>query len=206
MARFCQRKRSTRCSATPITTIACAANSPQPVFAYRWDWDEGGKNFLVDYSALLGAAHGLEVAYIFNDFEDGIAVPGLYNSDNSPGRDLLGAQMRSYWSEFARKGDPGRGRSGALPLWQPWNNPGPNLMLLDTAAGGGLRMVKEPMTVAMLKQRLARDNSLPDVRARCALHVQLFLLANAGADVWNQREYEALGCAEFKPWSLEVSR
>jgi para-nitrobenzyl esterase len=183
-----------------------AANSPQPVFAYRWDWDEGGKNFLVDYSALLGAAHGLEVAYIFNDFDDGIAVPGLYNSDNSPGRDLLGAQMRSYWSEFARNGDPGRGRSGALPLWQPWNNPGPNLMLLDTAAGGGLRMVREPMTVAMLKQRLAQDTSLPDLRARCALHVQLFLLANAGADVWNQRQYEALGCAEFKPWSLEVSR
>lgn len=183
-----------------------AANSSQPVFAYRWDWDEGGKNFLVDYSALLGAAHGLEVAYIFNDFEGGIAVPGLYNSDNAAGRDLLGAQMRSYWSEFARHGDPGRGRSGALPLWQPWNTPGPNLMLLDTAAGGGLRMVKEPMTVAMLKQRLAEDTSLPDLGARCALHVQLFLLANAGADVWNQRDYEALGCAGFDPWSLEASR
>src|SRR5262245_18786057 len=35
----------------------------RPVFAYRWDWDEGSKNWLVDYSVLLGAAHGLEVAY-----------------------------------------------------------------------------------------------------------------------------------------------
>ncbi len=189
---------------TPADIIA--AHSPQSVFAYRWDWDEGGKNWLVDYGELLGAAHGLEVAYIFNDFTDGIIVPGLYNNDNIPGRDLLGAQMRSYWSEFARNGAPGRGRNGALPLWQPWSNEGPNLMLLDTAADGGLRMVREPMTVAMLKKRVAEDPDIPDLRTRCELHVQLFLLANAGDDVWNRKEYDALGCAEFDPWSLEVSR
>lgn len=189
---------------TPADIIA--AGSPHPVFAYRWDWDEGGKNLLVDYSVLLGAAHGLEVAYIFNDFEGGIAVPGLYNSENAHGRDLLGAQMRSYWSEFAANGAPGRGRSGSLPLWQPWNTPGANLMLLDTAADGGLQMVKEPMTVAMLKQRIAQDPDIPDLRTRCALHVQLFLLANSGADVWNKKQYNALGCAEFDPWSLAVNR
>ena len=189
---------------TPADIIA--ANSPHPVFAYRWDWDEGGKNLLVDYSELLGAGHGLEVAYIFNDFEGGIAVPGLYNSDNTPGRDMLGAQMRSYWSEFAINGAPGRGRSGSLPLWQQWNTAGPNLMVLDTAADGGLHMVKEPMTVAMLKQRVAEDPDIPDLRSRCALHVQMFLLANAGADVWSKKEYNALGCAEFDPWSLVVSR
>jgi para-nitrobenzyl esterase len=183
-----------------------AANAAQPVFAYRWDWDEGGKNWLVDYSELLGAAHGLEVAYIFNDFEGGISVPGLYNKDNIPGRDLLAAQMRSYWTEFAKTGVPGRGRNGVLPQWLPWNNNGPNLMLLDTASGGELRMVKEPMTVAMLKARLAQDPNIPDLRARCELHVQLFLLANAGDDVWDHGEYESLGCAGFPPWSLEVTR
>jgi len=183
-------------------------NGGQAVYAYRWDWDEGGKNWLVDYSELLGAGHGLEVGYIFNDFEDGIKVPGLYNSDNIPGRDLLGAQMRSYWSEFADTGAPGRGRSSALPLWQAWDNEGqrPNLMLLDTAADGGLRMVKEPMTVGMLKERVTNDTGIADLRARCALYVQLFLLANAGADVWNKKGYEDIGCAEFEPWSLEVSR
>jgi para-nitrobenzyl esterase len=181
-------------------------NATQPVFAYRWDWDEGGKNFLVDYSELLGAGHGLEVAYIFDDFEEGITVPGLYTDDNIPGRDLLGAQMRSYWSEFARTGDPGRGRNGMLPQWQSWNSSGPNLMLLDTAAGGGLRMVREPMTVAMLKQRLAQDTGIPDLRTRCRLHVQMFLHANAGDDVWSEADYEALGCAEFDPWELDAGR
>jgi len=181
-----------------------AAHGSQPVFAYRWDWDEGGKNWLIDYSQLLGAAHGLEVAYIFGDFDNGITVPGLYNADNIPGRDLLSAQMRSYWSEFARTGAPGRGRNGLLPQWLPWNSSGPNLMVLDTASGGGLRMVQEPMTVAMLKQRLATEINMPDLRTRCELYVRLFLHANNGDDVWDEADYEAMGCAAFQQWQLDV--
>ena len=183
-----------------------AANSSEPVFAYRWDWDEGGKSWLIDYSELLGAAHGLEVAYIFGGFDGAIGAPGLYTDNNIAGRDLLGQQMRSYWSEFASTGDPGNGRSGVLPQWRPWSNAGANLMLLDTASGGGLRMVNEPMTVAMLKERIAQDPNIPELRSRCALHVQLFLLANAGDDVWNEADYNALGCAQFSPWGLEVAR
>ena len=183
-----------------------AANSSEPVFAYRWDWDEGGKSWLIDYSELLGAAHGLEVAYIFGGFDGAIGAPGLYTDNNIAGRDLLGQQMRSYWSEFASTGAPGNGRSGVLPQWRAWSNAGANLMLLDTARGGGLRMVNEPMTVAMLKERIAQDPNITDLRSRCALHVQLFLLANAGDDVWNETDYNALGCAQFNPWGLEVER
>jgi hypothetical protein len=65
-------------------------------------------------------------------------------------------------------------------------------MLLDTFAGGGLRMVREPMTSSMLKVRLAQDSNIPSLRARCEPHVQLFLQANAGADVWSETEYQAL--------------
>lgn len=182
------------------------ANTSNPVFAYRWDWDEGSNSMLVDYSTLLGAAHGLEVAYVFDDFDGGIIAPGLYNQDNSPGRDVLAAQMRSYWSEFARTGKPGKGREGVLPTWQSWNTGQPNLMLLDTAADDGLRMVEQPMTTNMLKLRLAEDAGIPTLLARCTLHVQLFLQANAGADVWSEAEYKALGCSAFPPWLLEVSR
>ncbi|MEZ7997794.1 MAG: carboxylesterase family protein [Halioglobus sp.] len=183
-----------------------AANSSEPVFAYRWDWDEGGKSWLIDYSELLGAAHGLEVAYIFGGFDGAIGAPGLYTDNNIAGRDLLGQEMRSYWSEFASTGTPANGRSGVLPQWRAWSNAGANLMLLDTARGGGLRMVNEPMTVAMLKERIAQDPNIPELRSRCALHVQLFLLANAGDDVWNEADYNALGCAQFNPWGLEVER
>jgi para-nitrobenzyl esterase len=182
------------------------ANSVVPVYAYRWDWDEGSKSLLVDYTRLLGAAHGLEVAYIFDDFDGPITAPGLYNDSNIPARDVLAAQMRNYWSEFAWTGSPGRGRHGDLPEWRRWTTFYPNLMLLDTEADGGPRMVKEPMTVTMIKERLAQDQQFPDVRARCKLYVRLFLLANSGDDVWDKATYDALGCEEFDPWSLEDSR
>jgi len=177
----------------------------RPLYAYRWDWDEGGSNWLVDYSELLGAGHGLEVAYIFDDFDGPISAPGLYNDTNTPGRDVLAAQMRSYWTEFAWTGSPGRGRDDKLPEWERWTTFKPNLMVLDTPEGGGPRMVKEPMTVAMLKQRVAADEAFPDPRARCALYVRLFLLANSGDDVWDEEDYNALGCEDFDPWSLEAA-
>lgn len=175
----------------------------EPVFAYRWDWDEGGKSWMVDYSQLIGAGHGLEVSYVFNDFDDGIMVPGLYTPDNTPGRDTLARQMRSYWSEFARNGDPGRGREGDLPRWEAWNNSDANLMVLDTEAGGGLRMVNEPMTIAMLKERVARDPHIPDIHSRCTMFAAMFLRANDGDDIWDPAEYEALGCGQYDPWQLD---
>ena len=46
----------------------------------------------------------------------------------------------------------------------------------------------------------------PDQRTRCALHAELFLHANSGDDVWDKEEYDALGCADFDPWSLESVR
>ncbi len=181
-------------------------HSVKPVYAYRWDWDEGGSNFFVDYSELLGAGHGLEVPYLFHDFEGSITAPGLYNDRNTPGRDALAAQMRSYWAEFAHSGSPGRGRKGDLPEWKRWTTFYPNLMLLDTEAGGGPRMVKEPMTVAMLKKRIAEDPHLPDQQSRCALHAELFLHANSGDDVWDEDDYIALGCEEYDPWTVEHRR
>ena len=132
-------------------------------------------------------------------------APGLYTDENIPGRDLLAAQMRGYWSEFARTGSPNKGRDGTQTQWTQWTTSAPNLMRLDTEADGGLQLVKEPMTTAMLKQRLSEDQNIPDLHSRCSLHVQLFLLANAGDDVWDEAEYEVLGCAEFDPWSLDVS-
>ncbi|MFT5811388.1 MAG: para-nitrobenzyl esterase [Rubritalea sp.] len=179
-----------------------SANSEQDVFAYRWDWDEGAKNWLVDYSTLIGAGHGMEVAFVFDDFDGGILIPGFYNEENSPGRDVLAKQMRSYWSQFAATGNPASGRNGDLLKWDAWNNSGPNLMILDSASSGGSKMSREPMTIAMLKQRLAEDPKIVDAKIRCRTHAELFLKVNSGDDYWNEQEYLDLGCAQYNPWTL----
>jgi para-nitrobenzyl esterase len=182
-----------------------SANSKQAVYAYRWDWDEGAKSWLVDYSTLIGAGHGMEVAFVFDDFDGGILVPGFYNEENSPGRDELAREMRSYWSQFATTGDPASGRNGDLSQWNAWNNSGPNLMILDSTSSGGSNMSREPMTIAMLKQRLAEDTDIVDLKVRCRTHAELFLKINSGDDYWNEQEYLDLGCAKYNPWKIMAS-
>jgi para-nitrobenzyl esterase len=179
-----------------------SANSEQGVYAYRWDWDEGAKNWLVDYSTLIGAGHGMEVAFVFDDFEGGILIPGFYNEENSPGRDELAKEMRSYWSQFATTGNPASGRDGDLSKWEAWNNSGPNLMVFDSPSSGGSKMSREPMTIAMLKQRLANDPDIADTKTRCRTYSQLFLITNSGDDYWSEQEYLDLGCAKYNPWTI----
>ena len=65
---------------------------------------------------------------------------------------------------------------------------------------------KAQKALAEYNQRVAQDQNMPDLRTRCSLYVQLFLIANAGDDVWDEAHYNTLGCAEFDPWSLDVSR
>ena len=132
-----------------------------------------------------------------------VLVAHYYTDENIQGRDILAAQMRSYWTQFAHTGEPGKGRSGTQPLWLPWGVSENNLMLLDSPSGGGLRMVDEPMTIAMLKERVAQDNNIPDLRERCSLYVEMFLLQNSGDDTWDEESYEAMGCGIYEPWSLE---
>jgi para-nitrobenzyl esterase len=180
-------------------------HSDQPVYAYRWDWDEGAKSWAVDFSQLMGAAHGLEVQYVFGNAASGSWIPGLYNDNNGPGRDKLSIQMQSYWAEFARSGNPGKGSRGDQTEWKAWSNDSNNLMLLDTDADGGLRMVNEPMTVAMLKQRVAEDSFL-DQNQKCAHFSELFFHANDGEDYWDPAEFNQLGCAGDAPWGIRVAR
>ena len=48
-------------------------------------------------------------------------------------------------------------------------------MVLDTEAGGGLRMSTDRVMVDDLKQRLKSDARLAQASARCAMYVRLFL-------------------------------
>ena len=67
----------------------------------------------VDMGFLLGAGHGLEIAFVFFDFNQFLApafAPMVYTPENLAGRLELGGSMSSYWAEFAYNGDPGNGR------------------------------------------------------------------------------------------------
>ena len=54
-----------------VDSLAEALSKSQPgqVFAYRFDWDEEPSVMGYDLSTALGAAHGLEIAFVFGEFE-----------------------------------------------------------------------------------------------------------------------------------------
>ncbi len=165
-----------------------------PVFAYRFDWDEEPSLLGADLGALLGAAHGFEIPFVFGHFNLGRQGRVLFTRGNRAGREALSAAMRSWWAAFARDGDPGRGLRGELPAWRPWNPaPGaPKFLVLDTPEGGGSRMSPHALTLDRVVAEIEQDPSLSTPALRCEA---LALVAD-----WTPRftpdDYAAHGCAE----------
>jgi len=167
------------------------------VYAYRFDWDESPSNILVDLPTLIGAAHGLEINFVFGDFEGGVPIGPLSDKTNAPGRKELSLSMMDYWAEFAHTGNPGKGYSGQQTEWTEWSQSGANVMLLDTNADGGRRMQDVRNNVADIKAKLPVDEIITAQRDRCEAYAALFLHGYQSSDFWNPAEYSKLGCDEY---------
>ncbi len=148
----------------PATAMR-AAQGPS-VWAYRFDWDEEPTLLWSDFPLLLGAAHGIEIPFLFGTFDTMFAQ--MFNDGNKPGRESLSNTMISYWTQFAHTGNPGRGRDGSLPAWEPWGADAgaAKYAVLDTQEGGGVRMERESLTKETLLSKLASDSRL-DETGRC---------------------------------------
>jgi para-nitrobenzyl esterase len=169
------------------------------LFAYRFDWDEERQLLFADLSKMLGAGHAVEIPFVFGGLSLGGMDRFFFDSDRRPAADALSRAMMSYWAEFARSGDPGRGTDGSLPLWRPWDFSlanGLKMMVLDTPADGGLHMSAESVTREGVLAEIATDPRFRDVEERCAVYRSL---AERSRDV-SREEYAALldgGCAAY---------
>jgi para-nitrobenzyl esterase len=165
------------------------AGQGDSVFAYRFDAKDLRDFGVVDLRDLLGAAHALEIPYVFGNFPKPFSV--MYPADTHAARDALSASMMSYWAEFAYSGRPGRGRDGTEKEWTGWVNEGADsqrLMILDSALGDGIRMSPERISISDLKQRLFSDTSFADQEEYCQAYKTLFLKAD-----FDPEEYANLG-------------
>lgn len=182
----------------PAARLAAAGT---PVWVYRFDWDEEPTVFGTDLSQLLGAAHGLEIPFVFGHWELGRAASSVFDDGNLAGRNVLGSQMASYWSRFAATGDPLQGRDGSLVAWTRWDAaPGaPRCLVLDTPAGGGLRMVNEEVTRATVLDAVEDDPRLATPRDRCRIYRELAAWGRGAS-----RDEYAARCPDFAwdgyPW------
>lgn len=171
-------------------------NAPE-VFAYRFDWDESRKNWLIDLSTLIGAAHAIEINFVFGDFEGGVDLGFLADKSNASGRAELSQAMMDYWAAFAHTGAPGKGLSGEQSLWTSWSSSNKNVMVLDTQVDGGRRMQDLKHNFDGIKAQLAQDEIITDQKDRCEAFAFLFLYGYQSSDFWNQDEYSKLGCVDY---------
>jgi len=173
------------------------------IYTYRFDWDESPSGWIVDFPSLVGAGHGLEIGFIFNDFVGGLQLPFLYGEESAPGRTALSKAMMNYWGQFAYTGSPGRGRYYQQPEWTVWS--GSETMIFDSPDGGGWRMEKFAPSREDLTQQIEADKTITDQLVRCQLYVETFLISYHSADFWDPERYENLGgggCDNQNPYQL----
>ena len=167
------------------------------VYAYRFDWDESMSNWLIDLPTIIGAAHGVDINFVFGDFKGGVDLGFLADRSNASGRAELSQSMMDYWASFAHTGHPSKGLSGEQTMWSSWSYNGNNVMVLDTQADGGRRMQEIRNNVADIKLKLTQDEIIADQKDRCEAYAALFLHGYQSSDFWNENEYSKLGCKAF---------
>jgi para-nitrobenzyl esterase len=192
--------------ATGADGPAAAMWRTQPqVFVYRFDWDEEPTLLGTDLGRALGASHAFEIPFVFGHWDLGPQGNVIYTEENRAAREALSARMMSYWAQFARAGDPGGGGRGDLVAWSAWDGRpgGHKTMLLDSEAGGGLRMGSNPVTPESVLAAVEADARLDSRRERCWVYRELVRWSMGLAE----RDYATAGregCAEYPladfPW------
>ncbi len=160
-----------RANAVDGPAARMVAGGQPAVWAYRFDWDEEGRVLFTDLGKLLGAGHSLEIPFVFGHFKLlGAFDRFAFTKGNAEGRTALSDAMMSYWVNFAATG-AGRGVNGALPEWRAWSNASgvERIMLLDSPAGGGVRMSADQETSARIAADLLADKRLKTPAKRCAV-------------------------------------
>jgi len=171
--------------------VLSAAQSP-PIFAYRFDWDEEPVFLGADLSAILGAAHALEIPFVFGQFFFGDAATSslIFNEDNWPGRRYVSDAMMSYWAEFAYGGAPGQGRARALPVWERWQDGsgGGRFIVFDTPEDGGIRLERDRVTREVVIEAVDAEEGLARLD-KCRVYYDLF----RRDDDWSVEAFRGMG-------------
>jgi para-nitrobenzyl esterase len=172
------------------------------VYEYRFDWHGEATVAGADLSKMLGAAHGLEIPFVFGAFNFGALTKPLFDEARAADRQGLSEAMMSYWTQFARTGSPGSGRKGDLPAWPAWDD-SPHYLILDSASEGGIHPSAEVRTAAQIIADIDADPRIVGQVNKCRVFHELAGWTHGIRKI----DYDHIGqrgCAEFPfdqfPW------
>lgn len=144
-----------------------AAGGHDEVYAYRFDWDDGGKFLIMDLGKMIGAAHAIEIPFVFHKFQIlGDADRVLFKKNTLDDRNKLSSQMGAYWANFARAGVPHSNVEGS-PHWPQWSTEGGTLLRLDTENDRGIETMADVETMDRIISDLKNDDRVSnEIRCR----------------------------------------
>ena len=118
--------------------VICAGHAPVHVYSFDRKIPvppDNTVNGVPATSADIGARHAGEIEYVFGTLD---SVPHV---TWEPQDRALSALMMTYWSNFAKNGNPsGRG----VPDWPVYKAPGYQVMHLDGGHSGAVRDTRRP--------------------------------------------------------------
>ena len=165
----------------PASQMAAAGHGQ--VYAYRFDWDDGGKVILTNLKKLLGAGHAMEIPFVFNRFELlGEMDQYMFQKKTFKARDALSRSMGTYWANFARTGTPGS--ANGLD-WPSYAAGGEALIRFDSDTDGGIELIHGADSFEAILADIQADKRL-DQDDRCRL--------GAGLAQYLPNTLDQLGC------------
>ena len=127
------------------------------VYAYRFDWDDGGRFLFMDFKKVLGAAHGFELPFVFNRFHHlGRADRILFQRQTLQDRQRLSRAIGRYWASFARHGVPSCPGEPDWPVYASQMA----FLRLDTQNDGGIEVANGSDSVEAVLADIRNDSRL----------------------------------------------
>ena len=143
------------------------------VYNYRFDWDEEPKFLGIDYGKYLGAAHGLEISFIFDNLNpDNLLSNILYSEDNLDTDQLLADEMGEYWVNFSYDGNPNNTPYLKEKNWNNWSLNKEQYIVFDSVNDQGITMNKNIDSGISMFQHLAAEQITMD--QKCYIMKKIF--------------------------------
>ncbi len=149
---------------------ARALSKYQPVYAYRFDWDEQERTPTLRFAdTTVRSTHEINVPFIFGT--PNIPLP----ADAQRSFDALSDAMMDYWAAFARDGNPGKGATNTRLPWQEWNGApgGGRFLVFDSSADGGIRHATGIESIDSVLRAMRGDRRMPSLESRCQMYYEL---------------------------------